>query len=1391
LKSRKLLPALWLTLILATSLTLRLYNINWDEFQHAHPDERWITMVAVEMRPPRNLPEALHPRLSPLNPLYNPETKTPRNFAYGHLPLYILTATAWLLSALGKAFFPHSILTLLPSYDYINLLGRVLSALFDTGTVYLIYLIGKNLYGEKVGLWGASFVALTVSHIQLAHYYAFDPVATFFVVLSLYSAVGAKPWSPLLAGAAAGLAVSSKFSAMPVLAAVVLASWLYPDKKKRFYLLILSLLAAFLAFALTSPFALLDFKFYLAQILEQGGMVQGKLDYPYTRQYRGTVPFAYHVEQQLRWGMGWPLGLASFIGFAWVIFRLLRRKSPPGEIVILAWVLPYFIINGSFMVKFMRYMLPIIPFLCLFGALFLEHLSGKIRHISLAPFVLIPTALWALAFVNGVYGQTHPWIEASRWIYRNIPPGSTIAVEHWDDELPKLIKGEPYPGYRHLVLPLYEEDTPQKFSIIKETLRQADYIIIASNRLYGSIPRLPFRYPMTIRYYELLFAEKLGFEKVAEFSSYPRLGPWVIPDDKADESFTVYDHPKPIVFKKVRDLTDEEWEKLLGGFWEEAIPGHLSGPPGEDRKPPLLLSTPVDMLPEVDDYRWNHWASSNPLLGAITWWFVLELIGLVASPMVYFLFRRLHLRGYVFAKGLGLLLLAYLNWVGASLRFTQNRTSTIAILLILMAAGNFWLLWKNHSEIIEFYREKRREILQSELIFLLSYIAFIFIRFLNPDLWHPWNGGEKPMELAFLNAILKSAYFPPYDPYYAGGYINYYYYGLYIVSVLVKLTGIKPTVAFNLAIPTLFALTFTGAFSLGVTIGGRMTTGLLSAFFVALLGNLAPFGQLVERLSRGGIKQALMAFDYWAPSRVIPYTINEFPFWSFLFADLHPHVIAMPFDLLFMALILEAFLGGIRRELALAQSLSLGTLAVVNTWNFPVSLSVAAMALILNLYREKKSWWNLLLILVIPILALALFYPFFSAYKPISAGIGLVRRQTDWAPFVTFWGFFLASSILAGFSSIYQHRLFDRKEPILLMLIVLILAIKRLWTPLTILLAAVPFLRELFRREKPAKETFACMLVVVGLAVLMGCEFFYFKDFLQESEYYRMNTVFKFYVQAWVLLGIGLAYPFQAFLKRKGWEMAKVFALALLVLSSPFLIFGTMARVRDRFPEAPPPLGTLDGMEFMRYGTFSWPDEKHLIELRYDYEAIHWLLKHIRGTPVLAEAPVGYYREFGVRVSSFTGLPTLLGMHQSEQRYGDQVGKRAEEAWQFFASPDLDLTLKLIRKHRISYVYIGQLERILFSPGSLDKFEKLAQDGWLKEVFRNEKAVIYQTFVAVEDLLPSLDGGGKASRAFHNKQAILILGGKGRMRFGWLAPVDGPGRGEGGTTYIPDACRLL
>jgi uncharacterized membrane protein len=170
---------------------------------------------------------------------------------------------------------------------------------------------------------------------------------------------------------------------------------------------------------------------------------------------------------------------------------------------------------------------------------------------------------------------------------------------------------------------------------------------------------------------------------------------------------------------------------------------------------------------------------------------------------------------------------------------------------------------------------------------------------------------------------------------------------------------------------------------------------------------------------------------------------------------------------------------------------------------------------------------------------------------------------------------------------------------------------------------------------------------------------------------------------------------------------------------------GTPARVMDRFPGARPPIGTLDGMAFMTVGRYTWPDENHPIDLWGDYEAIRWLQANVPGTPVLAEAPIGYYREFGVRVSSFTGLPTLVGMHESEQRYGWQVGPRSTQARNLYMISDVPRTMELLRDLNVEYVYLGPLERVEYH-GAPAKFEGMAQAGLIEVVYQNELVTIYR-----------------------------------------------------------------
>jgi uncharacterized membrane protein len=269
--------------------------------------------------------------------------------------------------------------------------------------------------------------------------------------------------------------------------------------------------------------------------------------------------------------------------------------------------------------------------------------------------------------------------------------------------------------------------------------------------------------------------------------------------------------------------------------------------------------------------------------------------------------------------------------------------------------------------------------------------------------------------------------------------------------------------------------------------------------------------------------------------------------------------------------------------------------------------------------------------------------------------------------------------------------------------------------------------------KMPQERRFVLALLFTAFLLLVGVELFYLKDHLDgdQAGWWRMNTLFKFYMQVWVMLGVALGASLPEVWKAverwgTGWSWLWTLAFALLfVAASLYPVLGTPARVIDRFPGERPPVGTLDGIAFMTVGTYFWPNVDNPIHLRDDYDAIRWLQRNVPGTPVLAEAPIGYYREFGVRVSSYTGLPTLLGMHESEQRYGWQVGRRSGMARELYVSSDPQRTMDLIRELGVRYVYVGPLE-VAEYPQSLDKFDQLAFRRFLSVVYQNEQVTIYE-----------------------------------------------------------------
>ncbi|MBN1979000.1 MAG: glycosyltransferase family 39 protein [Anaerolineae bacterium] len=534
-----------LLFLLLLAAALRFRGLDWDGGIGAHPDERYIVGVAEALRWPDRL-----------NPF---EVST--DFAYGHLPLYLLALSRALDASADPLF-----------------VGRGLAALFDLGTVALTFALGRQVWGRRAGLLAAAFVALMVLHVQQAHFYTADVPQAFFSVGALLFAVRLAARGQMqdarLAGAWAGLAVGAKFGSALLAIPLGAACFAAPVRRGLRWRCALQVgVVGGVAFALANPFALLSFPIFWRNVARESAIARGLLDVPYTRQFHAAWPYVYPVLQQLRWGMGWPLGVVVFGGWAFFVWRAARRLLPSPGWAVLAWTVPFVAFVGALYAKFPRYWLPVTPALAVCAAGTIVSLHGRIRNVvsGLAYLALVCSLLFCLAFVN-LYDAPHPWLAASEWIGDYVPRGSTLAVEHWDHPLPVGLIG----GYDYDVreLPLFDEDSEAKWVEIEAALAEADYVILASRRGYATLARWSERYPLAARYYRRLFEGELGFEPVACFGRYPHLGPVVLRDDPAaglgfalpgvcqtraavllrsgrlDESFVVYDHPQVVIFRR-------------------------------------------------------------------------------------------------------------------------------------------------------------------------------------------------------------------------------------------------------------------------------------------------------------------------------------------------------------------------------------------------------------------------------------------------------------------------------------------------------------------------------------------------------------------------------------------------------------------------------------------------------------------------------------------------------------------------------------------------------------------------------------------------------------------------------------------------------------------------
>ena len=1320
----------WLPLILLAAALFRLTGVNWDQGQNLHPDERFLLLVASSEHWPEPAGLYFDEARSPLNPRNSGHP----SFAYGTLPVTTLKAVSQLT---GYADF-HAL----------TVLGRLLSALLDLLTVLLIFDFARALcLGRKTALYAAAFYAAAVCAIQHAHFFVVDPAANYFLAAALLSVALYRRFGRLrdavAAGVCLGLALACKITAV-VLLPVALLVFLDRARGSRkpgeavwwrigvlgrsacgFALFVAAALAVFrlaepTAFRNPALWNLLPSERWLTDLAQSSRYASGAVDIPPGVQWAGRLRLWFPWSNLVVWGLGAALGLAAWAGWLAAARRIARGR---GRYLLLpvAWVGLVFFYHGTQWAMTMRYFLPIYGSLCVLAAWALVRwgrLAGP-RWRLLAPSVAASTFLWAAAFTT-IYARPHTRVEASEWIYQHVAAGSSIGSEHWDDALPLRLPGRTPAAYRAVQLRWYDADTPGKLRQALDWLDASDYVVLSSNRLSGSIPRLPARYAMTARYYRALFDGTLGFERTAEFRT------WM--GEAGEEAFSVFDHPVVRIFRKTASYSRARAESVLGAVeWHNLV----LLPAREAGSAPGGLMLPPERRRGQGAWTWNELFPAGSLAARFplaVWMLAVVGLGWMAAPLLFVACPAFPDRGYGLAKTLGILLTGWLVWLAAGLgvgRFERPWIWACAAAIACVAAG---LAWIRRREYAAFLRAHWRWMLAADLVFLAAFALMAGMRMGNPDLWHPVRGGEKPMDFAYLNAVLRSDQFPPQNPWFAGGFINYYYFGFVLVGTLLKGCGIPPESGYNLALATLFALAAAGLYSVTAALlpeRARWKWAWLGPFFVLLLGNLKQAGVLVAGLGGAVLPQGE---GYFAASRAIGVPpggvppITEFPFFTFLFGDLHAHVLALPLGVLALGLCVSLALPAVRtaweRRAALAlAALACGAVWVTNPWDLPALALLLGAALWIGGGggRAALEWTAVLAV------AYLAFLPFHRDY---ARGYGEFDWWTGWrttgGDYLVVYGVFLAAIVL-GVAA--PGRLRWRA-------VITALAATAAWlaagAPGWVIPAALGAL--VFARDRAGTKAgrFTRLLVAAGLLLTFAVEFV-----VLHGDVGRMNTTFKFGFQAWLLLGLaGAVYAARwlddaAFHKLRWPATAALAVLVAAALAYP--LTAPYYRWRDRFAPASAP--SWNGMAFLATARHSQCGQE--FRLAGDGLAIDWLRANVRGTPVIAEAntyPILY--GWGSRISVYTGLPAIVGWdwHLRQQmgvHDSGRVARRIADVQEIYDSPDPARAWELLRRYGAEYAVVGELERACSAAAGVAKFKAWEGRYWTL-VFQSGDTRIYR-----------------------------------------------------------------
>ncbi len=559
-----------LMILFFLAIFFRFYNLNWDENFHLHPDERFLTMVGNSMKWPRNFDEYLDQKKSSLNPVNVGYSF----FVYGNFPLVLNKYLAIKLN--------------LDNYNDFTILGRAVSATIDVLVMILIFKICLLLFSDKkiIGLFSSLVYGLSVLPIQLSHFFAVDTFLNFFMLASFYYSLKFNFKKKLrylfFSGIFFSMALASKITAIFVLPLIII--FIFFAKKtvfKKFLYILIFFMMSYFSLRIVNPYYFENKSFFdpkisqnfLSNINQLKLLTIKSLDnwYPPMVQWLSKNSLIHSLVNNSLIGFG----LVNSLFFLFGLFILIYKKNINDFLknwrvfVILGWVLGVFFYQSFQVNPTLRYFIFFYPFFSIFTGLGLFNLLKKIKisYRTLIFYLLIlMLIIWPLMFMS-IYFNRHSRVVASEWIYKNLPNQSVILGEEWDDPLPLWVENNYGKTFQVELLPVFWMDSQEKWQKMVNLIDKADYYVMSSNRGWGSIPLVPKKYPLMSQFYNQVlsnqcfyekFSQKnLCFKKIAEFTSYPTLKiPFInikftFDDQWTDEGFTVYDHPKVMVFKKI------------------------------------------------------------------------------------------------------------------------------------------------------------------------------------------------------------------------------------------------------------------------------------------------------------------------------------------------------------------------------------------------------------------------------------------------------------------------------------------------------------------------------------------------------------------------------------------------------------------------------------------------------------------------------------------------------------------------------------------------------------------------------------------------------------------------------------------------------------------------